>query len=229
MFLGISLSQIILNYGLVNIQFGGGTGFSSIDWSTGSYFIQTETDPTGGINYTITGTSQLLSVPYALYAAKAGKVDFNFAFAGLKDITLYQNDSISIPIEVIWIDGLQENVTLSSSGLPNGASLKFSTSSGVVNFTTNVTISASSALIGTYPISIIGTTSSGKVKNYTLNLTINPTQINTYNNITLYVPTVDNTSKSFFASSLGSTFDVTSFNTNSTIIDFGYYYGASKL
>ena len=33
--------------------------------------IQTETDPTGGTNYTITGTSQLLSVPYALHAKTA--------------------------------------------------------------------------------------------------------------------------------------------------------------
>ena len=57
--------------GLVSIQFGGGTGFSSIDWSTGSYFIQTETDPIGGTNYTITGTSQMLSVPYALYSKTA--------------------------------------------------------------------------------------------------------------------------------------------------------------
>ena len=58
--------------GLISIEFGGGTGFSSIDWSTGSYFIQTETDPTGGTNYTINGTSQLLSVPYAMYAGSAG-------------------------------------------------------------------------------------------------------------------------------------------------------------
>jgi len=58
--------------GLVSIEIGGGTGFSSIDWSTGSYFIKTETDPTGGNAYTITGTSQLLSVPYALYAKTSG-------------------------------------------------------------------------------------------------------------------------------------------------------------
>jgi len=61
--------------GLVSIEIGGGAGFSTIDWSSGSYFIKTETDPTGGNNYTITGTSQLLSVPYALYATKAGNVD----------------------------------------------------------------------------------------------------------------------------------------------------------
>ncbi len=60
------------NNGLVTIEIGGGlpiTGtFSAINWSTGTYFIKTETDPSGGSNYSIVGTSQLLSVPYALYA-----------------------------------------------------------------------------------------------------------------------------------------------------------------
>ena len=54
--------------GLVSIQIGGATGFSSINWSNGPYFIKTETDVSGGTNYTITGTNQLLSVPYALTA-----------------------------------------------------------------------------------------------------------------------------------------------------------------
>jgi hypothetical protein len=53
--------------GLVSIEIGGGTGFNAIDWSLGPYFLKTETDPAGGTNYTITGTSQLLSVPYAIY------------------------------------------------------------------------------------------------------------------------------------------------------------------
>jgi hypothetical protein len=65
--------------GLVSIELGGGTvvsgNFSSINWANGPYFVKTETDPdgaTGGIAYTITGISQLLSVPYALYAANSG-------------------------------------------------------------------------------------------------------------------------------------------------------------
>jgi len=62
--------------GLVSIEIGGGTvvtgNFSNIDWANGPYFIKTETDPSGGLNYSITGTTQLLSVPYALYAASAG-------------------------------------------------------------------------------------------------------------------------------------------------------------
>jgi len=64
--------------GLVSIEIGGGTivsgNFSSIDWSNGPYFIQTESDPTGGTSYTITGTSQLLSVPYALHANTADSI-----------------------------------------------------------------------------------------------------------------------------------------------------------
>jgi len=61
--------------GLVNLEIGTGTivsgTFASIDWSTGTYYIKTETDITGGTSYSITGSSQLLSVPYALYAGES--------------------------------------------------------------------------------------------------------------------------------------------------------------
>ena len=59
--------------GLVSLEIGTGAvvsgNFATINWAAGPYFIKTETDPTGGTSYTITGTSQLSSVPYALYAA----------------------------------------------------------------------------------------------------------------------------------------------------------------
>lgn len=55
--------------GLVSIEFGGGVGFDMIDWANGPYFIKTETDPNGGTVYTISGTSELMSVPYALFSA----------------------------------------------------------------------------------------------------------------------------------------------------------------
>lgn len=66
--------------GIISIEIGAGTNvsgvFAEIDWSNRPYFIQTETDPTtsGGTNYTITGTSQLLSIPYALHAKTAGSL-----------------------------------------------------------------------------------------------------------------------------------------------------------
>jgi hypothetical protein len=60
--------------GLASIEIGGGAGFSSINWADGTYFIKTETDPTGGTTYSITGTSQLLSVPYALHSKTAESI-----------------------------------------------------------------------------------------------------------------------------------------------------------
>ena len=62
------------NFGLFTLFIGGGTvatgTFSSIDWSTGTKFLKVEIAPAGGTNYTVQGTTQLLSVPYALYAEK---------------------------------------------------------------------------------------------------------------------------------------------------------------
>ena len=64
--------------GLISIKIGDGTvqsgDFTNIEWANGPYFIKTETDPAGGTDYTITGTSQLLSVPYALHAKTAESV-----------------------------------------------------------------------------------------------------------------------------------------------------------
>ena len=64
--------------GLVSIEIGTGTivsgDFTTIDWATGPYFIKAETDLAGGTSYSITGTSQLLSVPYSLHAKTAETV-----------------------------------------------------------------------------------------------------------------------------------------------------------
>lgn len=68
--------------GLISMEIGTGTilsgVFSAIDWPAGSYYLKTETDPAGGTNYTIAGTSQLLSVPYAMYAKSAGGTGGSF-------------------------------------------------------------------------------------------------------------------------------------------------------
>jgi uncharacterized protein (TIGR02145 family) len=61
--------------GLISIEIGGGAGFDAINWASGLYFLKTETDPAGGTNYTINGTSQLLSVPYALHATTSETSD----------------------------------------------------------------------------------------------------------------------------------------------------------
>ena len=64
--------------GLATIKIGAGTvisgSISSIDWSDGPYFLQTETDPAGGTAYSIIFVSQMLSVPYALHAKTAESI-----------------------------------------------------------------------------------------------------------------------------------------------------------
>jgi hypothetical protein len=64
------------DYGLVNLEIGSGNVvvgmFATIDWANGPYFIETAIDVMGGTNYVVIGTSQLMSVPYALYAKTSG-------------------------------------------------------------------------------------------------------------------------------------------------------------
>ena len=62
--------------GLATLEIGGGSvvsgTFAGINWANGPYFLKTESDPNGGTNYSVTTTTQLLSVPYALYAETSG-------------------------------------------------------------------------------------------------------------------------------------------------------------
>ncbi|MDD4149702.1 MAG: FISUMP domain-containing protein [Bacteroidales bacterium] len=64
--------------GLVSVKVGTGTvqhgAFTAINWESNRYFIKTEFDLTGGINYTITGTSEFMSVPYAIHAKTAESI-----------------------------------------------------------------------------------------------------------------------------------------------------------
>ncbi|MCB2220759.1 MAG: tail fiber domain-containing protein [Bacteroidetes bacterium] len=79
-------------FGLANLEIGNGSAvsgsFGSIDWSTGIYFLKIEMDPSGGSSYQLMGSSQLLSVPYALYSE-------NTANPGDNDWTVSGNDMYS--------------------------------------------------------------------------------------------------------------------------------------
>ncbi len=63
-------------FGLFTVQIGGGTvvsgTFGSISWGTDAYYLEVEMDENGGTAYSQMGTSQLVSVPYALYAKTSG-------------------------------------------------------------------------------------------------------------------------------------------------------------
>jgi hypothetical protein len=62
-------------FGLFSMPVGGGTvvsgSFAGINWATGNKYLQTAIDLSGGTSYSLSGTTQLLSVPYALYAQNA--------------------------------------------------------------------------------------------------------------------------------------------------------------
>ena len=91
-----SESQIVKTngFGLATLSIGGGTvingSFSGIHWGTDKYFLQTEVDITGGTTFTLMGASQLLSVPYALYAANSSSPKF------AQPPLIIKNDSIEI-------------------------------------------------------------------------------------------------------------------------------------
>ena len=81
-------SAVANDYGIVNLQIGTGTStddFTIIDWADGPYFIETSVDFLGGMTWTVMGTSQLVSVPYALYSKKSKSTD---------SIPMHTHDSI---------------------------------------------------------------------------------------------------------------------------------------
>jgi hypothetical protein len=68
-------SKTTNSFGLVDLEIGNGTSpsgiFKNINWGVDVFFLKVEMDPAGGVAFQTMGNSQLLSVPYALYAKKA--------------------------------------------------------------------------------------------------------------------------------------------------------------
>ena len=112
--------------GLINIEIGLGSvvsgTFSSINWENGPFFIKSETDITGGTNYTISGTSQLISVPYALYsnnsnhANYADSVAFDPAYLYMRKKATIQNVNSGVNTSITDYDNItSNNFTLNNS------------------------------------------------------------------------------------------------------------------
>ncbi|HXB11942.1 MAG TPA: hypothetical protein VNZ45_08160, partial [Bacteroidia bacterium] len=66
-------------FGLANLAIGQGNvlsgAFADIQWGNATYFVKIEFDPKGGSNYSLVATSQMLSVPYALYSEHSETAD----------------------------------------------------------------------------------------------------------------------------------------------------------
>jgi hypothetical protein len=102
---------------LVSLEIGSGTSsdnFSAIDWSAGPFFIKTATDASGGSNYSIIGTSQLMSVPFALYAKTAGNYELkeNTANKSTNVVTDAASDVKFPSVKSVktYIDAVQDDV-----------------------------------------------------------------------------------------------------------------------
>ena len=126
--------------GLLSIEIGTGTivsgDFTTIDWSAGPYFIMTETDPAGGTAYSITGTSQLLSVPYALHSKTADGItggitetDPIFGASIANGITAL--DTANWNTHTIEVDGDITN-ELNTTVVLNGTNLETSDAGGTI-------------------------------------------------------------------------------------------------
>jgi hypothetical protein len=116
-------------FGLINLVIGDGTVLSGdmagIDWSSDEYFLKIGIDITGGSTYVLLGTSQLLSVPYALYAEKAGNVNNTDTSATneIQDLDLNQDNVLTItnkdiptPIDLSVFMDNTDNQNLSITG-----------------------------------------------------------------------------------------------------------------
>jgi len=180
-------------YGLVNLSIGQGTvtsgTFSAIDWSAGPYFIETAMDPSGGTSYTVMGASQLLSVPYALYA------------------TDVENDSDQ---QIITYDNTTGDLTISSG---NTVTLPLTTGGdnwGAQVASTDATLSGDGS--SSAPLSVVGDLTDDQ----NLTLAANSLSIDNGNAVDLsaYLDNTDAQSLSFSGTSLsisnGNTVDLSS-------------------
>ena len=124
--------------GLVTLEIGTGetsNEFSTINWSTGPYFIKTEIDPSGGTNYTISGMSELMSVPYALVANESKHAISADSSVKAQTATNMQLNDLTdvntnpLPNEVLKFNGAEwiasDNVWFTGTGLqsPNGKTI----------------------------------------------------------------------------------------------------------
>jgi hypothetical protein len=108
--------------GLYNLVIGQGTPtvgtFSTIKWETNSKFLKLEMDATGGTNYVLVGSTQLLSVPYALYAGKVKSEDVvggpdQFGYSGSWYSSSFMTNSnayVFAPAELVFDSSLPPSV-----------------------------------------------------------------------------------------------------------------------
>ncbi len=122
------------DFGIVNLNIGSGSvvlgSFGAIDWGTHEYFVKTEIDMLGGTDFQFMGTSQLLSVPYALFAGKSANAADDFDKDSTNEIQTISEVGNTVTLSKnggSFIDSDNDNQTLSL----NGAILQISNGNSV--------------------------------------------------------------------------------------------------
>jgi len=150
--------------GLVSLEIGTGTvvsgDFTTIDWANDTYFIKTETDPTGGTTYTITGTTQLMSVPYALHAKTAESITGTVNYTETDPVYTAWDKSTGIIITESQISDLTHTVdTDTQLDSIDIANLGYVAGVTQVTAGTNVTVTGSGTTASPYVVNATGGTS----------------------------------------------------------------------
>ncbi|MFC2128312.1 beta strand repeat-containing protein [Bacteroidota bacterium] len=110
-------NKITNQFGLVNLKIS--SGYGNVDWNIGSVSIKVEIDPDGGTNFIDSGTSELLSVPYAIYAENSNDDDPENEIQDLQmngDVLLITNNSNPTYLNLSKYLDNTDNQTLSLTG-----------------------------------------------------------------------------------------------------------------
>lgn len=162
-------------HGIFNTAIGIGTvvqgAFAAINWGSNTHFLKVELDENGGTNYFDVGTTQLLSVPYALYAESAGSLDtmgpgnssaYDLPYGIVNStplvFSIYSGNPYTVPagknlyIGTFAIPGPNSGITFSvNSATFNGFSVTNYNNSGFINLGENMVMATT-----TDTINIIG-------------------------------------------------------------------------
>lgn len=116
-------------YGMFSAIIGSGNAvagnFDSISWAKGQKWVEIKIDPNGKNNYTLRGSQQLLSVPYAFYAENTKK-STTFQKIRIQNDTVYLNENGGS----IWIGNYMDN-TDSQKLIKTGSTLKITNGNSI--------------------------------------------------------------------------------------------------
>jgi len=167
------------DYGLFTASLGQGVVqqgvFATINWGINSKYLKVEFDPSGGTNYFDMGTTQLLSVPYALYSEKSGTA------------------GNSTDSQTLSISGNTLSITNGNSvTIPGGSGSSYTAGAAIDltgNVITNTAPDQTVAIIGTGQTVVSGTYPTFTVNSPAQNLSLNGNVLSISNGNSVTLPT----------------------------------------